>query len=130
MKFLKYLSLSLPIVLAACGGGEGGSHSIDFSPDTLQFKAAAGQAIVPQSVSVDVGLDSSDRYVGVDNKTPSLASVTYNVTHIDAFSMTISPVSGLAKGTYTGKVDALVCYDSGCGDVADRGTYTYTIVIN
>ncbi len=118
------------LALAGCGGGEGGSDGIEFDPNSLSFTGTEGQPIPSQSVSVNVGLSETQRYIGVDNKTPELASVSYWVTHVDAFSMSITPVLGLKKGTYDGAVDALICEDAACNDVIDRGTYRYTITIN
>lgn len=129
MKNIKLLLCSAAFALSGCGG-EGGSHSIRFSPNSLSFTGSENQIIAAQTVKVNVDLGTSKRYVGVDNKNPELASVSYEVTHIDAFSMTIRPVSGLRKGTYNGSVDAMVCDDANCRDVNDRGNYKYTITIN
>jgi len=131
MKNLKIILCGVAFVLSGCGGGEGGSDGIDFDPGSLSFVGAAGQSISSKSVDVNVGFGSSKRYVGVNNKNPELASVSYKITHIDAFSMTITPAaSRLGKGTHSGAVDALVCDDSACRDVIDRGTFKYTITIN
>jgi hypothetical protein len=133
--FMKKILLCclLTSVLAACGGGhgDGGSDGIEFSPSSLSFTGTQGQAISAKTVSVNVGTSSTRRYVGIDNKTPQFATATYAITHVlDAFSITITPVNGLIKGTYNGTVDALVCNDPACRDVADRGTLHYTITIN
>ncbi len=130
MKNTKLFLCAIIFALSGCGGGEGGSDSIEFSPNSLSFTGTENQSISSQTVKVNVDLGTTQRYVGVDNKNPELANVTYKVTHIDAFSMTITPVFGLKKGTYNGTVDALICDDANCRDVDDRGEYKYTITIN
>jgi hypothetical protein len=131
--FIKKILLCciLTSVLAACGGGDGGSHGIEFSPDSLSFTGIEGETITAKTVSVNIGTSNSTRYVGIENKTPQYATATSAITHVlDAFSITITPVGGLTKGTYDGIVDALVCSDLACHDVVDRGTLHYTITIN
>ena len=132
MKILQILVLMVAALLSACGGGDGGSNNINFDRGGLMFTGAFGTTIPSQKVSVNVGLGTggSERYVGVDNKTPSLIAVDYKVTHIDAFTVTLSPVPGLARGTYNSSVDVLVCSDEACKNVIDRAVFTYTIVIS
>jgi hypothetical protein len=132
MKRMQFLALVAATLLSACGGGDGGSDNISFDRGGLMFTGAFGTTIPSQKVSVNVGLGtgSTQRYVGVDNKTPSLVSVNYNVTHIDAFTVTLTPVPGLARGTYNSSIDVLVCSDVACNKVVDRAVFTYTIVIS
>ncbi|MES2536266.1 MAG: hypothetical protein V4632_10385 [Pseudomonadota bacterium] len=133
--FIKKILLCcfLTSVLAACGdgGGDGGSDGIDLSPSSLSFAGIEGSSIPAQTVKANIGTSPSQRHVGVTNKSPDLVTVTYKITHIlDAYSITITPVNGLKKGSYSGTVDALVCKDSACNDVTDRGAINYTITIS
>jgi hypothetical protein len=130
MKPLKLFLCNLTFAVSGCGGGDGGSRNIEFRPSTVTFTGIENQPIPSQTVSVNVGLGDSRRYVGVENKSPGLASVYTDITHIDAFKVTVAPVSGLRKGTYNGAFDALVCRDTDCRDVLDRGAFQYTITIN
>lgn len=129
---MQFLVPLIALLVSACGGGDGGSNSITFDRGALMFTGAFGASIPSQQMGVNVGLGSgsSARYVGVENKKPSLVSITYNVTHIDAFTVTVTPVTGLSRGNYSGSADVLVCSDQACSDVKDRATFSYTIAIN
>ena len=130
LRLITILACSLTFALSGCGGGEGGSDNIDFSPSKLAFNGTEDEQIAAKTVDVNVGLSNSARYIGVISKNPDLASVSYEITHIDAFEMRVSPAFPLPKGTHNGAIEVLVCEDKSCNDVDDRGTLNYTITIN
>lgn len=119
-------------LLSACGGSDadGGSDDIDLSTSRLTFAGAVGQDIPSKTVDVNIGVSPFQRFVDYDNNNPNLVTVDLDIETIDEFELRIKPVSGLAQGTYSGTVDALICEDDDCDDVEDRATIEYTITIN
>jgi hypothetical protein len=129
--FLCGMAVVLSAGLSACGGsGDGGSDYIDLSPSQLTFAGAVGQDIPAKTVDVNIGISPFPRFVDYANNNPSLVTVDMDIEAIDEFELRIKPATGLAQGTYTGTVDALVCEDDDCDDVNDRATIEYTITIN
>jgi hypothetical protein len=136
----------LGCLLAACGGGGGGGSSTSESPagqgefrlsldrSALTFQTTAGSAspsLTTQTiVATWTGTPPDPVYVtatvegaGIDPMVPT------RITQSSA-TATVSVAAGLAPGTYTGRINFLVCRDAACNQPVGGSPLPVNFTVN
>jgi hypothetical protein len=117
-RWLLVLALS---ALSACGGGGGGSSpsSIEVSLNPTPVTASWLDRWVPEPLTITARLSAVPTgavYAVVVMDQAVFVEESVSVSQIDAstFSMSITPVRGLAVGEYSGNLTLHLCKDAAC----------------
>lgn len=111
-----FAALGVVLSLAACGGGGGGGGDdleIRLSQTQFTLQPEEGQTASTTLTATISGEYDGEIYVGATATTDAIAGVDISFDETHAY-LTAYTAPGLAMGTYTGRLQVLVCADENC----------------
>jgi hypothetical protein len=146
------LALFVVLLVSACGGGGGGGSgsnagggspaapapsatglTVTFNKSSLSFDYLEGSQPTPQVIQAAAsGTTTKDVLMGAEINGPGIATPISVVVDLATRTgtITVTPASGLAAGTYTGTIKLLACADQACTVHHGGSPYTVGYTVN